>query len=211
MLISIGMEAVGNPKIWVPYMNTKKDCSHRLCTEYCQQWCRKAASPPSISPDNDTRFPHLLITLLGVVFSCLLLVTYFAVMSNYCRKKSSDRRRGNNNRDEEMQATGDSLSHQLSDVGGLDESFIKSIVVCEYKKGDGFFEGTDCAVCLGEFLENECLRKLPKCGHCFHLQCIDVWLKSHSTCPLCRTNLVTRKQLHLPNPPPSLDVHTVTV
>ncbi|EYU45541.1 hypothetical protein ABFS82_14G007700 [Erythranthe guttata] len=45
----------------------------------------------------------------------------------------------------------------------------------------------ECAVCLSEFEENECLRLLPKCGHFFHLKCVDKWFLSATTCPLCRT------------------------
>lgn len=29
-------------------------------------------------------------------------------------------------------------------------------------------------------------RKLPKCEHVFHMECIDMWLHSHATCPVCR-------------------------
>lgn len=29
-------------------------------------------------------------------------------------------------------------------------------------------------------------RELPKCHHSFHIDCIDMWFHSHSTCPVCR-------------------------
>lgn len=45
----------------------------------------------------------------------------------------------------------------------------------------------ECAVCLSEFEENESGCVLPKCNHSFHLECIDMWFHSQSTCPLCRT------------------------
>uniref|UniRef100_J3LBC5 RING-type E3 ubiquitin transferase n=1 Tax=Oryza brachyantha TaxID=4533 RepID=J3LBC5_ORYBR len=35
----------------------------------------------------------------------------------------------------------------------------------------------------------ELVRQLPACGHLFHVDCIDMWLHSHSTCPLCRCNV----------------------
>ena len=54
----------------------------------------------------------------------------------------------------------------------------------------GLVEGTDCSVCLSEFQEDESVRLLPKCGHAFHIQCIDTWLRSHSNCPLCRANVI---------------------
>ncbi|KAK4280366.1 hypothetical protein QN277_011997 [Acacia crassicarpa] len=47
----------------------------------------------------------------------------------------------------------------------------------------------ECAVCLGEFDHHDKLRLLPKCNHVFHLQCIDAWLASHVTCPICRSRL----------------------
>lgn len=84
------------------------------------------------------------------------------------------------------------------DQSGLDEAIIKKITVCKYTKGEGLIEGTDCAVCLSEFQENESLRLLPKCSHAFHLPCIDTWLRSQSNCPLCRASVVAVAH---PSPP----------
>ncbi|KAL0461677.1 UNVERIFIED_CONTAM: RING-H2 finger protein ATL46 [Sesamum latifolium] len=50
-------------------------------------------------------------------------------------------------------------------------------------------EPFDCAVCLCEFSESDQLRLLPMCSHAFHMNCIDTWLLSNSTCPLCRGTL----------------------
>lgn len=74
---------------------------------------------------------------------------------------------------------------------GLQQSVINSITVCKYKKGEGLIEGTDCSVCLSEFQEDEMLRLLPKCSHAFHIGCVDTWLRTHTTCPLCRAHILT--------------------
>ncbi|KAF3439239.1 hypothetical protein FNV43_RR17514 [Rhamnella rubrinervis] len=74
---------------------------------------------------------------------------------------------------------------------GLPQSIIDSITVLKYKKDDGLVEGTECAVCLSEFEEDESLRLLPKCSHAFHIPCIDTWLRSHKNCPLCRAPIVS--------------------
>ncbi|KAM0889756.1 hypothetical protein ACQ4PT_027497 [Festuca glaucescens] len=46
--------------------------------------------------------------------------------------------------------------------------------------------GVECAVCLAEMADGEKGRLLPGCGHRFHVECIDRWFRTNSTCPLCR-------------------------
>ncbi|KAL6888167.1 hypothetical protein ACP4OV_009193 [Aristida adscensionis] len=43
--------------------------------------------------------------------------------------------------------------------------------------------GALCAVCLEDVGDGEVVRRLPACGHVFHVECVDMWLRSHSTCP----------------------------
>ncbi|XP_015961633.1 RING-H2 finger protein ATL5 [Arachis duranensis] len=50
-------------------------------------------------------------------------------------------------------------------------------------------EDTQCVICLADYREREVLRIMPKCGHTFHLSCIDIWLRKQSTCPVCRLPL----------------------
>ncbi|XP_031571192.1 RING finger protein 44-like isoform X2 [Actinia tenebrosa] len=45
-----------------------------------------------------------------------------------------------------------------------------------------------CVVCLADFDEKQLIRKLP-CSHDYHTRCIDKWLKSNRTCPICRTEV----------------------
>ncbi|XP_017977928.1 PREDICTED: E3 ubiquitin-protein ligase ATL31 [Theobroma cacao] len=75
---------------------------------------------------------------------------------------------------------------------GLEASVIETFPTMVYsevkvhKIGKGALE---CAVCLNEFEDDETLRLIPKCDHVFHPECIDAWLASHNTCPVCRANL----------------------
>jgi E3 ubiquitin-protein ligase ATL6/9/15/31/42/55 len=55
-----------------------------------------------------------------------------------------------------------------------------------HKAGKGALE---CAVCLTDFDDDDTLRLLPRCAHAFHTDCIDAWLASHVTCPVCRAVL----------------------
>ncbi|OEL12634.1 hypothetical protein BAE44_0026346 [Dichanthelium oligosanthes] len=50
--------------------------------------------------------------------------------------------------------------------------------------------GVTCSVCLEEVRGGEMVRSLPECRHLFHVGCIDPWLHSHVTCPLCRVRVL---------------------
>lgn len=87
--------------------------------------------------------------------------------------------------------------HRLAFVGqqdpprlqnvGLGKSAIEALPVFVYQL-ESHKDGLQCAVCLCEFEDNEKGRLLPKCHYSFHIDCIDMWLHSHSTCPLCRAS-----------------------
>lgn len=50
----------------------------------------------------------------------------------------------------------------------------------------------ECPICLGEYQQGEELRILPRCSHGFHVKCIDKWFLSHSSCPICRQQLLIK-------------------
>lgn len=74
--------------------------------------------------------------------------------------------------------------------GGLDPSIINSLPVFVYSGPSPM----ECSVCLSEFRQGEKGKKLPECSHSFHVGCIDAWFCSHSTCPLCRSNVVLARK-----------------
>lgn len=76
---------------------------------------------------------------------------------------------------------------------GLDPSVLKTIPVIVFDPKDSK-DGLECAVCLCEVSEGEKTRLLPKCNHGFHVECIDMWFQSHSTCPLCRNPVDNQNQ-----------------
>ncbi|XVE62378.1 hypothetical protein DITRI_Ditri06bG0113700 [Diplodiscus trichospermus] len=180
-----------SPNPWSPY-DTYKDCSQGICSIYCPQWCYLIFPPPppfgiddGDDGDSGTDFSPLIIAVICILATAFILVSYYTIVSKYCRRRRQD------HTSLELNGSRDEMNHDGMQTApeGLDEALIKSIRVCKYKKGDGSVEGTDCSVCLSEFQEDESLRLLPKCSHAFHVPCIDTWLKSHSSCPLCRTNI----------------------
>ncbi|KAL1834412.1 hypothetical protein ACET3Z_004063 [Daucus carota] len=75
---------------------------------------------------------------------------------------------------------------------GLDPAIIKAFpsfmysTVKEYRREK---YGLECAICLCEFQDDDFLRLLTSCCHVFHQDCIDLWLESHTSCPVCRRTL----------------------
>jgi len=75
---------------------------------------------------------------------------------------------------------------------GLDSSTIRAIPLFIYEHNNKAKEDEEleCVICLSAFEGGEVGRCLPKCGHGFHVECIDMWLSSHSNCPICRAPIV---------------------
>ncbi|RLM98466.1 putative RING zinc finger domain superfamily protein [Panicum miliaceum] len=48
----------------------------------------------------------------------------------------------------------------------------------------------ECAVCIVELRDGDSARRLPRCGHRFHADCVGAWLRLHATCPLCRATVM---------------------
>ncbi|XP_065859162.1 RING-H2 finger protein ATL7-like [Euphorbia lathyris] len=72
-------------------------------------------------------------------------------------------------------------------INGLEPVLVAAIPTMKFsREAFSSVEDAQCSICLGEYQEKEVLRIMPKCGHNFHLSCIDVWLRKQSTCPVCR-------------------------
>ena len=88
-----------------------------------------------------------------------------------------------------------------SSVGkGVDPVVLRALPVTPYRAKD-FAEALECAVCLADLSDGEAARFLPECGHGFHAECVDLWLRSHPTCPLCRADVDKADVLPLALPP----------
>ncbi|KAF2418034.1 hypothetical protein EJ08DRAFT_599749 [Tothia fuscella] len=59
---------------------------------------------------------------------------------------------------------------------------------------DGIERPERCDICLSDYEANDEVRKLVKCGHLFHKDCIGHWLtEGRNSCPLCRGEGVFKK------------------
>ncbi|CAF2045818.1 hypothetical protein BRARA_I03202 [Brassica rapa] len=155
------------------------------------------AAPPLTANHSSNRISPILlfiIVLLSVVFFiCSIL---HLTVKCYLKKKRSrlSSSAADSDRNPELSDSSDTYQRQLQQLfhlhdSGLDQALIDALPVFLYKEIKGSKEPFDCAVCLCEFSEDDKLRLLPICSHAFHIDCIDTWLLSNSTCPLCRGTL----------------------
>lgn len=138
---------------------------------------------PPYDPNSDaymtSHFTPSMAIIVVVLLSAFLFMAFFSI---YVRRCTTD--------DEFNPAIG---RRQRS---GLDSAMVEGLPMVSYS-ADTVKEDNDssgCVVCLTDFEDGEALRLLPKCQHCFHPACIDLWLNSHTTCPMCRRSLLPEKE-----------------
>lgn len=53
----------------------------------------------------------------------------------------------------------------------------------------GKFGNANCAICMCEYDEDCSVREIKLCGHMYHSECLERWLKVKELCPLCKQGL----------------------
>lgn len=71
---------------------------------------------------------------------------------------------------------------------GLDAATINSIPITVHRSMENI-ETLECSICLGVFDDGVKVKVLPRCCHRYHCECVDKWLVTHSSCPICRTTV----------------------
>ncbi|KAK3042940.1 hypothetical protein RJ639_001016 [Escallonia herrerae] len=138
---------------------------------------RRGGASPEYPYGIDASFSSSITVAIVTLVCAFFFIVFFCIYLRQCAENS-----------------GGGTSRPLSRLSprGLDTSVIESFptflysMVKDLKMGKGALE---CAICISEFEDANTLRLLPNCDHVFHPDCIDAWLASHSTCPVCRANL----------------------
>jgi hypothetical protein len=47
-----------------------------------------------------------------------------------------------------------------------------------------------CVICFDALVDGETCSEMPACHHLYHKNCIDGWINSNNTCPMCRCHVV---------------------
>ncbi|CAK9184249.1 unnamed protein product [Ilex paraguariensis] len=116
----------------------------------------------------------MLITVLVLFLVLAIIVCFHLRRSRHLRQAHP------------LALNSDHNTSSSSSSKGLEPSALKSLPIFYVSKAKAHGPPLECAVCLSELENNETVRVLPKCNHCFHIDCIDMWFQSHSSCPLCR-------------------------
>ncbi|KAK8342488.1 hypothetical protein V6Z11_A08G244800 [Gossypium hirsutum] len=152
--------------------------------------------PPSAAQLTDSNIGHesyarFTPTMAMIIAGLVVALFFMGFFSIYLRNCSRSGGNGSSVRPVNVGA----WRGRRDEMRGLEASVIETFPTMVYsevkvhKIGKGALE---CAVCLNEFEDDETLRLIPKCDHVFHAECIDPWLASHVTCPVCRANLATQ-------------------
>ncbi|KAJ4770495.1 hypothetical protein LUZ62_020532 [Rhynchospora pubera] len=127
----------------------------------------------------------LVIYTVGIPVAVLLLITTFIFAFALCNRTTANNTSSTAVVDVELHENYDDVT-----VIGIDEATLKAYPTVTYTRNNSSNDGC-CSICLVEYKEGEVLRSMPGCGHLFHVQCVDTWLKSRPTCPVCRTSPLT--------------------
>lgn len=123
--------------------------------------------------------PYITVMVISVGALISTIVTLFLVhimFIKYCKRR-------------------DQATHTLAiepAAIGLDKRVLSTIPILFYSiKTCDFYRinrgGDQCVICLDKFIKGDLIRRLPICGHIFHVPCIDNWFNAHSNCPICRS------------------------
>ncbi|XP_043714631.1 RING-H2 finger protein ATL40-like [Telopea speciosissima] len=138
---------------------------------------------------------NLDVSIMRTALTLFLVVITVVVLLNvlHLYAKCVLRRRARRNRTShllEIRFTDEPVNSREPPKNGLDSSIIDSLPTFPYRSSSDRVDETDakeCTVCLGTLENEEIVKVLPNCKHIYHVQCIDMWLNSNSTCPVCRT------------------------
>lgn len=123
-----------------------------------------------------------------IVFTLIILfLFYFFYLRRHSVDWSSLRMRASNTAAVAAAAPSDGAGVTEK---GLKKEFREMLPIIVFKESFSVRD-TQCSVCLGDYQAEDRLQQIPGCGHTFHLNCIDHWLATHTTCPLCRLSLIS--------------------
>ncbi|GMI87108.1 Arabidopsis Toxicos en Levadura 52 [Hibiscus trionum] len=140
---------------------------------------------------------RLSIILAGMGSAALVVTIYHCIATGWWHRYYNNLRgQTSQQAQQDQQRRQHAFGHETLEITSLENSTAELIVAHKYRKGTGLVDDDGmCAVCLSQFEEDEAVKTLPGCSHSYHAPCIDMWLYSHSSCPMCRTDATPSPQI----------------
>lgn len=116
---------------------------------------------------------------LFILFSIILLITLLLLYARWYFRLRHLRA-----------AVSSHHAHAPPECKGLDPVAIKAMPIILHQEAAVEREDQmECCICLGVFEDGDKVKVLSQCQHRFHSDCVDRWLLTQSSCPLCRVSL----------------------
>nr|GMC76857.1 E3 ubiquitin-protein ligase ATL41-like [Ipomoea batatas] len=141
--------------------------------------------PPFFRQHNRYDLNSKIMLTAIISLSCVVFIVTVLHIYARCILRRQARRRAAL---QQMMNAAAARAHQSAEPPktGLHPSVIAALPVTVYQKVEES-ETVECSVCLSLLQDGEMARTLPNCNHTFHADCVDKWLGTQSTCPICRT------------------------
>uniref|UniRef100_A0A0D9WHJ2 RING-type E3 ubiquitin transferase n=1 Tax=Leersia perrieri TaxID=77586 RepID=A0A0D9WHJ2_9ORYZ len=133
--------------------------------------------------------------LVGLLFAVVVFVALCLYLRWACHRYTPD--------PEATSSSSSAAGATAATLPGLDAEAIGGLPVTLYQPRDNSMmppagkggggeddQAAQCSICISALVAGEKVKALPPCGHCFHPDCVDAWLRSQPSCPLCRSCLL---------------------
>ncbi|CAN6331729.1 unnamed protein product [Urochloa humidicola] len=158
--------------------------------------CSVAAAQPTTAeaaPDNSpagvgikVSFRPSVAIVVGI-FTMIFSLTFLLLMyAKFCHSSSSPLP---TSIPTAAAGNGAAAATAVTPQAGVPKPVIEALPYFRFATLRGARQGMECSVCLARFDDADHLRLLPRCRHAFHLACVDRWLESNASCPLCRARV----------------------
>ncbi|KAI4378613.1 hypothetical protein MLD38_016070 [Melastoma candidum] len=128
----------------------------------------------------------VLIGILGILAGALVVAAYHCIGANISLRRRQLEERSRHHQVTRQHPRRQRPAHDAEPSQATPGQPGRVFVYGKGSDGKRSYEERTCAVCLGEYEDGELIRALPGCLHAFHAACVDTWLSSHASCPLCR-------------------------
>nr|VDD16488.1 unnamed protein product [Brassica oleracea] len=167
---------VNNQDLWLKWDSPScSNCerNHLRCGFISNASLQVKCFPFEKSGHNHTGVQVLKIISLAIFGPVIIFATCIAIGVCTSDRFTSRRRRN--------VAIAAAQPNEVIVTAGLDESTIESYKKVELGESRRLPGVNDivCPICLSEYASKETVRCIPECEHCFHIDCIDAWLKLH--------------------------------